>query len=410
MKLSRRKRKNIKLFRISHPGDAWDWVDWQWTGAERFDDPEAEYRVLYTGKTLRACLLEVLAHFRPDPALVADMEDIVEDDNATLTAPAGEIGYEWAADRRIGTAHATAHTCVVTETETIAWLRATLKVTGLDAAMLKDARERKVTQAASRALFEETACDALEYRSRHGDSEQLWAIYEREPNVRAACLSRCETLPFEPAHPDVVNVFKIFGLTWKAVTVPAAEDLPIPVAPTSVEEFYAKAFPETNGVPTPMTALGCAWLWLDALARGDETAAKALTHQPEEWLDKDWRDAHSMQAEAIAFPAATVSPVEDAIPPNIAQAVHVPLGGSPLSDAPSGAYEIFGNVPNGTPPVYIAVINLKGTREWRVTGVGIEAPMPSFWFNGPSPRAGRGDLAKYHLDALMRRLEKIDGE
>ncbi|MFB6612569.1 RES domain-containing protein, partial [Agromyces sp. NPDC056379] len=72
MKLSRRKRKNIKLFRISHPGDAWDWVDWQWTGAERFDDPEAEYRVLYTGKTLRACLLEVLAHFRPDPALVAD--------------------------------------------------------------------------------------------------------------------------------------------------------------------------------------------------------------------------------------------------------------------------------------------------------------------------------------------------
>ena len=30
MKLSRRKRKNIKLFRISHPGDAWDWVDWQW--------------------------------------------------------------------------------------------------------------------------------------------------------------------------------------------------------------------------------------------------------------------------------------------------------------------------------------------------------------------------------------------
>ena len=117
-----------------------------------------------------------------------------------------------------------------------------------------------------------------------------------------------------------------------------------------------------------------------------------------------------MQADAIAFPAAAVSPVEDAIPPNIAQAVHVPLGGSPLSDAPSGAYEIFGNVPTGTPPVYIAVINLKGTREWRVTGVGIEAPMPSFWFNGPSPRAGRGDLAKYHLDALMRRLEKIDGE
>lgn len=414
MKLSRRKRENVKLFRIARSNDAWEWVDWVFARDSgrfdgRFDDPERQYRMLYAGTTLRGCLLEVLAHFRPDPAIEPEMADIIDDPEDTPATLAGHIGHEWARDRQIGTARATAHTCVVADSKTIAWLRTTLQVGTLDAAALKDAGARDLTQKVSRLLYEKTNAPALEYRSRHGEEEKLWAIYERDEGALPDCLSRCETLPFEPIHPDVLDVFELYGLTWKAPDARRSEDMPAPIVGVSVDEFYAQAFAETGGIPLPSTPVGCVWLWLNALNDRDERATKAVTHQPENWRDKDWQDARRMQGKATAFIARTIpvaNPSE--IPSNIAEAVHVPLAVDPVSGVPEGAYRTFGPLAEDARLVYVTVLKVKGSPVWRVTGMGREAPMPTLLLNGPAPRVAQGDVARYHLDQIVHRLKKLD--
>jgi hypothetical protein len=51
------------------------------------------YRTVYAGDSLRACLIELLAPLRPDPALVAAMEDItVEDQDASGPPHGGGAG------------------------------------------------------------------------------------------------------------------------------------------------------------------------------------------------------------------------------------------------------------------------------------------------------------------------------
>ena len=53
----------------------------------RWDDPDGNYRTLYTGNTLLGCLLEVLAGFRPDPTLADDLDGIIEDPYDELVHP-----------------------------------------------------------------------------------------------------------------------------------------------------------------------------------------------------------------------------------------------------------------------------------------------------------------------------------
>lgn len=71
----------------------------EWAGADgrfngRWDDGQGNFRTIYAGSTLLACLLEVLAGFRPDPTLALD--DIVEDEKDAAMHPtgrAGEVAY-----------------------------------------------------------------------------------------------------------------------------------------------------------------------------------------------------------------------------------------------------------------------------------------------------------------------------
>ena len=99
------------LYRIAWGTEPWEYPDWKRAGTDssslahtfgnRFDDPNAEYRVLYASSQLGSCYVEVLARFRPDYALLAELRAMGgEDDYQQI----GVIPDEWFEGRFIGTA------------------------------------------------------------------------------------------------------------------------------------------------------------------------------------------------------------------------------------------------------------------------------------------------------------------
>lgn len=101
-------------------------------------------------------MLEVLACFRPDPALGDELGEIHEDDaDGTLypTASAGTVPRSWLRPRAAGVAYLSGSFCAATSSASIAALRPvfigralSLGLSDFDAAALKDSRSRQLTQ------------------------------------------------------------------------------------------------------------------------------------------------------------------------------------------------------------------------------------------------------------------------
>ncbi|MGO4105766.1 RES domain-containing protein [Leifsonia sp. YAF41] len=96
-----------EVWRIGYGPAPWNWVDWAHAINGRFngrwDALGSAYRTIYAGSSLFACLVEVLARFRPDPMLQADMAQIqVDEVDAALYAsvPAGIVDESWLSARR----------------------------------------------------------------------------------------------------------------------------------------------------------------------------------------------------------------------------------------------------------------------------------------------------------------------
>ena len=69
------------VHRVGFQPDPWTWTPWQYgpfTG--RWDDPEDLYCVLYAASSPLGCFLEVLAVFRPDPAVAEALARIEGDE------------------------------------------------------------------------------------------------------------------------------------------------------------------------------------------------------------------------------------------------------------------------------------------------------------------------------------------
>ena len=120
-----------EVWRVGFKPEPWAWSGWEWAGADgrfhgRWDDRQGNFRTIYAGSTLLACLLEVLAGFQPDPTLALELDDIVEDDEDAAMHPtgsAGEISYSWLDPRSAASATLTGRFCAVTAAESIAALR-----------------------------------------------------------------------------------------------------------------------------------------------------------------------------------------------------------------------------------------------------------------------------------------------
>ncbi len=99
------------VHRVGYAPNPWAWTPWQYATDGRFggrwDDPDGLWRTLYAGGSRLACYLEVLAVFRPDLVLSAELESIDETPQDAADHPMlglGQLPRAWLEPRRLGTA------------------------------------------------------------------------------------------------------------------------------------------------------------------------------------------------------------------------------------------------------------------------------------------------------------------
>ncbi len=190
------------VWRVGREPNAWSWPPWEAVGPDgtfgnRWDDPAKVYRVLYACTQRVACYVETLSRFRKDIVQIAEEASIVGDarDAAFLDYPAGRVPRSRLAARRIGWAelpstwqfaHAAsaANLTAFREHAAVAAAAVRLGIEDIDAAAVRLAKPRELTQAISRAVFEISTEHAaprfqgIAYASRFGDEYQNWAIFE----------------------------------------------------------------------------------------------------------------------------------------------------------------------------------------------------------------------------------------
>lgn len=217
-----------EAWRVSFAPDPWAWPGWQWAGADgrfggRWDDLAGTFRTVYAASTLLGCFLEVLAGFRPDPAVAAEYATITTtDEDSHPTIEMGTLPHAWLEQRRIARAQLTGCFCAVTAAETIAALRPrfvaaahTLHLHDFDAAALKAGQPRELTQAVASHLHATTTADGVAFASRHGDDLPMWAIFERAEDLAVSrCLTDATSRPIHPDDPDLQTAMQMLGLHW----------------------------------------------------------------------------------------------------------------------------------------------------------------------------------------------------
>ncbi len=74
-------RTTTPIYRVGYAPSPWEWTPWEYATdgrfAGRWDDPDGVWRTLYCADTPLTCYLEVLAFARPSPQLIAELDDIV---------------------------------------------------------------------------------------------------------------------------------------------------------------------------------------------------------------------------------------------------------------------------------------------------------------------------------------------
>lgn len=202
------------IYRVGYGPDPWSWVPWEFgpfTG--RWDDPEETYRVIYGGTTALACFVEVLARFRRDPALIAEMQALEEDERDDLypTVEPGVVPRSWIQPRLLGSATLGGTYADVQHPASIAYLRPTfvalameLSFPDFDGAAIRSSEPRLLTQKISRYLYfhDLPPVDGVAFESRHGNDLELLAIFEKL-GADGLAGDRCPLLT--PADPDAVD-------------------------------------------------------------------------------------------------------------------------------------------------------------------------------------------------------------
>ena len=203
------------IYRIGRWPNPWLPPDWahahsDGTFGNRFDDPQAYYRVIYASTQRLSCFLETLARFRPDLTLAAELAEIQGENDFT---PLATVPASWLENRVIGLAHAEGQYADIYATEWMSYLRrelaslaVSLGVADIDAATLQAARPRQLTQQASLLVFRQ-GCDGILYRSRFSHAMENWALFE------PFMLLEATAGPIADWDPDLLEALRIFGIT-----------------------------------------------------------------------------------------------------------------------------------------------------------------------------------------------------
>ena len=154
------------LFRVARAPNPWAWPDWANAGTDgtfgnRWDDAEGVYRVLYASSSRLGALVEVLARFRPDLHVLAELSQIEGDED--LAIGPGDLDASWLSNRRIGTVRMRGEFVDVGLSESLAEIRNALAarvlhygLDELDAATIRLSAPRKLTQEISRHLYDQS--------------------------------------------------------------------------------------------------------------------------------------------------------------------------------------------------------------------------------------------------------------
>ncbi len=198
------------LYRIGRLPDPLAWPPPEFIGGGRFDDPQGEFRVLYSGQR-RACFLETLALFRPSVEALAALQQVK---GSLEPLPRGVVPADWYQKRavarlRLGRGQQwldlrAMETREALRTELAATLLA-LGLADLDLSGVLGPR-RRLTQAIARWAHE-NGYSGIVYSSRFDAALSLWAIFEG-----AAFEPVGVPDPIVPDDPDLVAAARLFGL------------------------------------------------------------------------------------------------------------------------------------------------------------------------------------------------------
>lgn len=145
-----------------------------------------------------------------------------EDEAAFPTVPAGVVDPAWLTVRVAATARLTGRFCAVTAARPLAALHPVfigpalrLGLKDFDAAALKDARSRVLTQRVARHLYATTTLDGAVFQSRHSDDITLWAVFERpgDPPI-SPCLADITRHELHVDRSEVTRAMDLLGLLW----------------------------------------------------------------------------------------------------------------------------------------------------------------------------------------------------
>lgn len=223
-----------QVWRVGFAPEPWAWTPWEYADGGRFngrwDDPHGVWRTLYVGGSRLVCFLEVLAPFRPDLQLVADLDQIEESDNDAAeyaSAAPGRLPRDWCASRRAGSARLTGWYAAPGDAESLPTLRAKFlplaahhRLPDVDAATIRLAEPRALTQEIAAWLNEQDGPDArplagVRFDSRHGDRLLLWAIFERPDDARVSgSLIDIADAHVDADDPDLLEAMRIHRVTW----------------------------------------------------------------------------------------------------------------------------------------------------------------------------------------------------
>lgn len=79
----------VPVWRVGRAPDPWAWIDHQWAGNARWDDPFVSFRTTYAADSLFGCFVELLAYARPDRTDDGGdlLSSIIEDPQMRTSSP-----------------------------------------------------------------------------------------------------------------------------------------------------------------------------------------------------------------------------------------------------------------------------------------------------------------------------------
>jgi hypothetical protein len=226
------------VWRVGFAPDPWSWRDWAQDGSPftgRWDSPSpGTYRSTYAASDAEGALLEVLAHFRPDPVLGRELSELIVADVDRDLHPScdpGVVSAEWFTHRLLANAELSGKYCDVAHSDTIAGLRDAFigqaleaGLADFDASALQNAEPRALTQAVGLWIWSLTRqdgsplFDGIRFLSRFGANHEMWAVFERSWDAgRSAQISVIDAVPLSPHHEAVRRAMATHGLTTDAV-------------------------------------------------------------------------------------------------------------------------------------------------------------------------------------------------